>query len=517
MSQVDETKILRGLLVVFLVGVTVALSYFGFTMRNPFLGLLIPLIGIAAWFVGRPTLLFCCILIAKEARLFIPGLPGFLDVSMILQCLLIGWVLLDVSIKKQPRPFSSEKKDIWLAVFALNLLLIMWVRGAGFALLGSSVFGGTGYVVLLLTLLFYFSAVRVKLDTRHVKILLWCVLIGSLVPALVEIFSSISPGSVQWTHSFIKLKAEMSTEELIAKGKTVRWSTFSNVSLALLPIAYVWMKNARWRILIVLFAGYLMAMTGFRNRVFQVGVVVLLAEVLFSKDRAKTLLMLLVVGIIGLGILMVLAPHLPLAVQRAVSMIEFIPVDPDVALRAQGSSDFRFDLWRDYCIPNASQYLLIGRGIAHDITDYAWLQAGWYSSPEFFYYMGNYHSGPFSLLLDTGLVGTVSFTLFFFYVVCDSWRVVQSYASHQDTIMVRYYVFLTVLMTYRFFGFYFVFGDVRASTFGLLVIAAQLRILKKNFLMESPPKAGVEIVQNVKPVQNTSFKSINLQVDQGKK
>jgi len=35
-----------------------------------------------------------------------------------------------------------------------------------------------------------------------------------------------------------------------------------------------------------------------------------------------------------------------------------------------------------------------------------------YGTAEFYNFMGRYHSGPFSLLLDFGLLGTISFTAF---------------------------------------------------------------------------------------------------------
>jgi hypothetical protein len=260
---------------------------------------------------------------------------------------------------------------------------------------------------------------------------------------------------------------------------------------------------------LIFIALVLVGMTGFRSRMFAVTVLIFITSTYYSKKRAKTIFLWMLAGLAMFGFLMIAAPMLPRAIQRAVSFIPFIPVDLGVVERAAGSSDWRFELWRDYCIPNVPKYLLIGRGIAHDITSFAWLQYSWYHSSEFFYYMGKYHSGPFSLLLDYGLPGTISWVSFFLLVISDAWKTVRRYAVHQDSLAARYYVFLTILMTYEVFNFFVIFGDVDSGLFRFLATAAQLRILKKNFLMESLPVADVKAVKSVKPGQSASLKPQN--------
>ncbi len=496
-SNSSEINIRRGLLTFFLILVSVILVWFGFSRNMPLVGLLIPFIAIANGLISRPVFLFTLVLFCAKARLMIPGLPGLLGVSELFQILLIGWTLLDIAIRHQKRPNSfCRNPDIWLMFFLLNTMLIMSVRGSGFALLGSRTYGGTGYLAIFLSIVFYFSVIRIRLVDKQVKILLWILLAGTLVPALVQFLSSHFPSGLAWTMAFVQANIEQVAQEQITEGGFARWNTLSMVSYALIPIAYllIRLKNIRFIFFILIFL--LVGLAGFRSRIVQAGAAVFFVGLYFSKNRMRTLMGWALAGVLAFGVLMIMTPMLPPAVQRSLSFIPFLAVDFDVAKAATGSSSWRFDLWRDYCLPNVPQYLLIGRGVAQDISQFAWLQSGWYEGAEFFYYMGRYHSGPFSLLLDFGLAGTISFTWFFLAVIIDGWKTTRRYAVHQNSLAARYYAFLTIWMSIEVFAYYFIFGDVRANLFSMLMIAAQLRILKKNFLMESPPEAGMPEVRS---------------------
>lgn len=493
----DATKLQHLLLVGFLILATLGLVHFGFIRNMPVLGLLIPVIGIVSWIISRPALLFCSVLLVENAQLLIPGVTATIGVSELFQVLMLAWAVSDVSIRHQKRPFSFQRSpDLWMILFALNMAMIMMVRGSGFAIFGGSVYGGTAYLSMFLSISFYFLAVRIRLSDRYVRVLLWMLLAGALIPPIVQGAVVFLPAGAGWMEKFVAVNAEAVQREQLSESGIVRWSTLAPVAYALVPVAYVLCRRKDSRFVLIALAFVLVGMTGFRSRIFQIGALVFFAGLIFSKNRKKTLVLWILAGLAVFCLLMITAPILPRAVQRGISFIPFVPVDADIAERAALSSTWRFELWRDYCIPNVPKYLIIGRGIAHDIAQFAWLRSSWYGSSEFFYYMGRYHSGPLTLLLDLGLPGAVGFTLFFLYTVKDGWTTVRRSASKQDTLIARYYIYLTLLMSFEVFYYYFIFGDVRSGLFRLLVIAAQLRILKKNFLMEDSPKVNVQVVES---------------------
>lgn len=492
-SGFNELKLIRALVTGGLLAASVILGYFAISQGNFVIGLLIPLIALVSFFIGRPALLLIAVFFINYARFKIPGLPSALGVLQLSQVLLIGWAVLDISIVKQKHFFSYNRSpDIWLIVFGINLFLLMAVRGVGFAKTGGAVYGGAEYIAMVLTLLFYFAAVRMEWNDLHVKKLLVSLLIGASIPMFTQAALYLFEGGAFYLLKFIDIGTAMGfLEEKYGEEGTVRWGTFSQFAYMLIPIAYIFCKNNKWRVLLLLLAFILVGLTGFRSRMVTVGALVFMTSIYYAKYRIRALVFWALAGVMILGLLMMVTPELPRPIQRTLSFIPFLPVDIAVAERAANSGTWRIDLWRDYCLPNVPKYLLVGRGLSPDISSYAWVQAKWYTSGEFYYYMGRYHSGPFSLLLDFGLLGTVSFTAFFLISIADAWRNTRRYAAKRNTLAAKYYVYLTLLLTYEVFSFYFIFGDVRGGLFRLLMIAIQLRVLKKNFLMESLPEAGV--------------------------
>jgi|GEM_PF-1401998 len=493
----DENKVKRLLLVIFLIATSVFLARFGLVKKMPVIGLLIPLVGVASWLLGRPALLFALVLAVERSGISIPGMPKAIGFAKLFQLLLFGWMLLDVMVRHNRPRFSFRKGiDGWLVVFFLNLLFIMAMRGSGFALLGGSVYGGTYYIGVFITILCYFAAIRARLSDKDVKILLFMFLFATMLPAGVQVLKSLVPSAAGGLARYIGVSAVEQSDSISTDNVIQRWSGFISLSQALVMIAYVFFKKISTRLLLIVLACGLVSMSGFRSSLIQTAMLIFFVSVYYSKQRGRAVFRWIIAGVLGWVFLMMITPSLPLPTQRSLSFIPFLPVSAEVAVNAESSSDFRFEIWKQYCIPNVPKYLLIGRGLAHDITQYAWLTSRWYGSLEFYYYMGSYHSGLFSLLLDYGLLGLVSFTLFFLLVAGDAWRTTRRYAAHQDTLCARYYVYLTILMTYEIFNYFFIFGAVLSSLFRMLMIAAQLRILKKNFLLESLPAAGMPEVRS---------------------
>ncbi|VGO12147.1 hypothetical protein PDESU_00698 [Pontiella desulfatans] len=482
-QSVDAERIKRSLLVLFLIAVSVYLSWFGLSKNLPWMGLLIPALGVVTALISRPAALFILILFIRSGNFMVPGLPGTLTLARLMLLMMIGWAMVESALRQEKAKNSYVPgMDFWMGVFLLDIFLIMAVRGAGFRMLGGSSYGGATYVGLIAAILFYYSVVRIRLSDQHVKLVLMGIVIASILPMAVEILVYHFPGQSWWLTSYFDVAPEYALGQKGMEGGVERWGTFSNFAFALIPIIYVLCRNAKLRFILIVLAVLLVGMTGFRNRVLKVGTLIFFASMYYSKNRMKTFMGWVLVGVAGLVVLVIAAPYLPPAMQRAVSFLPFLEIDFDVARTATGSATWRFDMWKEYCIPNVPKYFFVGRGLSRDITSFAWLSSSWYGTYEFYYHMGRYHSGPFSLLLDYGLLGTVSFTVFFIMVVVDGWKTVKQYAMHLDSFAARYYVFLTLLMTYNLVAFYLIFGDVDSQLLDLLLIAAQMRILKKNFL-----------------------------------
>ncbi len=495
-GQVDETTMRRGLLTLFLAAVAVFSAWFGMSRGIPAIGLLIPAVAILCGLLDRPVLIFILVQFVSISKLTAPGLPSSFPLSRIVLMLLVAWALVDIALKKQPRPFSYRPNvDKWMWVFALNILLIISIRGSGFAFMGGSVYGGAAYLGLWLSIFYYFSLVRIQLAEKDVKKLIFIMLTAACIPMAAEVLLYVREGAALVLTKYIAVSSNYALEEKYATTGVVRWGSFYLLGAGLITAAFVFRTKKTTKLVLIGAALLLTALTGFRNILGSAVILIVWLGFYFSKNRMKTFLLLGVLGLFGLGLLMITAPMLPRSAQRAVSFIPGISVNEEVSSHGESSTKWRVDMWRDYCIPAVPKYLLVGRGMARDITAYAWLSSQWYGTAEFFYYMGAYHSGPFNLLLNYGLPGAVSFIAFFLLTIIDGWKTVRRYASRQDSLLARYYIFLTIQMTWSIISFFLIFGDVSEALLPLLVMAAQMRILKKNFLMESLPAADVKAAE----------------------
>jgi len=193
----DDIKIRRGLLTGLLILASVFLARFALIQGNWLIGFLIPGILILSLLMARPALLLILVFFVTTAGLKIPDLPESIRVSHILQVVVVGWMLLDGSLQKSRGPLSYKTvPDIWLIVFMVNMLFIMFIRGAGFSIFGSSVYGGAGYVILALAIIFYFSAVRISFLSGHVKILIWAIFSAAIVASIIQILVYFYAGGV---------------------------------------------------------------------------------------------------------------------------------------------------------------------------------------------------------------------------------------------------------------------------------------------------------------------------------
>src|SRR5829696_6746520 len=94
-----------------------------------------------------------------------------------------------------------------------------------------------------------------------------------------------------------------------------------------------------------------------------------------------------------------------------------LPLDIDAAARhdAQASLDWRLDMWKTL-VPEIPRYFWIGKGYALSPTDVYFTneatRRGLMKGYEAAALVGDYHSGPLSVLLPFGIFGMIAFVWF---------------------------------------------------------------------------------------------------------
>src|SRR5205085_2863821 len=130
--------------------------------------------------------------------------------------------------------------------------------------------------------------------------------------------------------------------------------------------------------------------------------------------------MLILILLCGAAIFPV-ANRLPLNVQRTLSVLPGVKIDPIARLDAEASSEWRLNIWR-HLVPQIPHYLLVGKGLGFSGSD---LQSLVTVSPntglgdadvEGIELVADYHNGPLSVIIPFGIFGSLGFL--WFLVAC---------------------------------------------------------------------------------------------------
>jgi O-antigen ligase len=153
----------------------------------------------------------------------------------------------------------------------------------------------------------------------------------------------------------------------------------------------------------------------------------------------------------GGGLVTVFATRLPLSVQRSLTVLPFIQLDPLARMSAQISSDWRLQMWREV-VPQIPQYLLIGKGYAFSATEQAQMMTR--HSEEATELVGNYHNGPLSVILPFGIFGSIAFVWFLvagIRVVYDNYQFGDPAYHHANAFLFAFFV-VKVIFFFAVFG-----------------------------------------------------------------
>ena len=484
-QTMDEVRLKKGLLTVFFFVLAILFPFLGLKFHQPLFYVLIFCLPVVGWFLSTPAVLIVSIFLVGYTHFTPPGFPGKLTGLNILQAVAVAWSIFTIPIIGRKRR-KMDVASIFIILFLINMCMIIGVRGFGIASLGGTQFGGMHYFYLSIPIFFFLSASNFSLKQKHVSLIFWCAVIGPMVPFVLQHCMYAGWGIGYTLGKYFGLSVAMANDAMMASGNTeeVRWVHGANFSQALLMCALVfpavWKRRVLWAVLMAISVSVVLV-TGFRNALVTLGVIFLWWYIYRAKKRMMMFVVFLMAGVLGWVLALIIVPYLPWAAQRALSFLPLMEARvsfPDVISDARRSIDFRVEIW-GYAWANISEYLLVGRGLMMDVTGWAWLQQSWYGRPEFFFAGHAYHSGPLSLLVDFGIPGTIAAVGFMCAVCVDAWRGVRSFCGEKNDFLSLFYVFLSIKITYLSIAFFLIYGDVRSSIPGIIMLAVLLKLLRK--------------------------------------
>jgi hypothetical protein len=344
--------------------------------------------------------------------LYLPGFPNSIDLYHVSVAAMLP-VLFAAGCIKSPASRNSLLLKALAVMLLCTVAATIYVRGLGFAFTGGEISGGAPYVQIALALFLFLFSDSINFEQRHWK---WMVILFyalGFLPALADIAFLASGGQLSLQYMFVRSDAASLTGNLAQilgrTGGVFRLHASKNLAyvlvlaLALLPYRRkgkigIWISGG----LALLFVG----LSGQRQPVLFFLVMIPLL-MFFSTGRVPLrLLMCYLAGLILLCLFMAnWGSVMPLAIQRALSWLPFADISYVAERSAQGTIQWRFEVWHRLVSDYLPEYWLIGRGFGFATQEMLSFRP--LESVEWAILTHNYHSGPLTLLVDLGIFGLV--------------------------------------------------------------------------------------------------------------
>lgn len=442
--SVDQTRLSRLLVSVVLFVITILAATYVIKTGNRLYMIAVVVLPFAIMLSNRLDVAYVLMLLFGATGIGLPG-AAHVPISWLMLLLMVGILFLNILMARSRDSIGKKAEGVkWLKAFAVIIIVLMIVRGAGIRALGGQTWGGTPYLVMLSGFAFYALGIpSITISRSQVK----TVVIGGALLGCIG--------------AFLRYRGfgEGENELLVGESRAL-W--LRPLIMGVLPLVFIGFKPKFRALSILLFVCCLglVMLTGFRSRF-----VMLLAVAFgycFFKSKNK---FGLVSGAIALGcvlwfVVVLISSSLPASMQRAVSFVPGATIDFKVAENAAHSVDWRVEIW-GHAMNDLPEYWLLGRGVAFDVMSAVQelgLEAGLGGSFQA-YHTHTYHSGPITLLIDFGIPGLVIYLGFMIFILKKSWVIAKEAAPINDWKH-QYLLFLCVQQIWLVFTFWFIFGDV---------------------------------------------------------
>lgn len=379
--------------------------------------------------------------------------------------------------------FTMIPEINWAVLSILGVTVVTaWLRGGfGVRSLGGESYGGKGYFYILAAVAGYFALVSRRVQPQQVN------LFGGLfflsgVSALIPNIAYVAGPSLEFLFYLFPLEfvvdqalADVSIGRHYSRifGLTVVSQALCGFLLARYGLRGVFDISKPWRLGLMVLALVASLYCGFRS-IFILFALTIAAQMYFEGlFRSRYLVPLAGAALLGLALLIPVASRLPLPVQRTISFLP-VTIDASIQLNTEGSSAWRFEMWRNV-LPMVPQYLFLGKGYAQDPAELNFMQEnirrGYLKGYEPAMFSGDYHNGPFSVIIPFGLWGVAAFGFFIVVSLRYLYRVYRTGNPEFkaiNTFLLAYFVARIVHFCFVFGAFYTEIG-ILVSLIGLSV------------------------------------------------
>ncbi len=455
-------------LVLFSIAIPLALVL-GLFLATPYRSNSILLVGVVLAVLSGPLFLrwhHPFLIFAWNASVSLFFLPGRPQLWMLFAAISLAITFLGCILNKEQK-FQHIPAITWplIALMGITLLTAKLTGGIGLRSLGGTQYGGKGYAYIVAAIVGYFALSSVRIPAAQAQRYTLLFLISGVGLAVSNLAYLAGPN---FWFLFYVFPADMAIAQALDDYNPYYSITrITGLGFAAVAVCHVFLLrygirgllevNKPWRLLLFLVAFVASLAGGFRSALVLVVLVFAVQFFIEGLHRTRFVLVLIIGGVLGMAALIPVVSKLPMAVQRALSIVPFLPVDPFARIDAQGSLDWRLEMWK-LVLPEVPRYLWLGKGYAINPTDMYLAQESWrrgIGNPyEGILIGGDYHNGPLSLIIPFGLPGVLAFV----FVLIAGGRVLYRNWKYGDPALRNINTVLFSLFITKVIFFFGIFG-----------------------------------------------------------
>ncbi|MCC6233433.1 MAG: O-antigen ligase family protein [Verrucomicrobiales bacterium] len=360
------------------------------------------------------------LIVAWNSALVIFFLPGRPTLAMALVALCLLMAVVNRAMVRQPLMLPARSITAPLLVLGAVVFLTAAISGGvtGRAF-GGEMWGARRYAATVFGIIGFFALASRPVPVERAGLLTALFFLSAVTSALGDLAYSMG-----WEYLFLILSTDVAILQAASEyfGSFVRltgvcWAAWAVFNFLLMRYGISGLldftRPHRLILAIAAFAGTMLG--GYRSYIVLSALLIGILFLLEGLHRTKVLAVAIALGALTLGLVLPNVRSLPLAFQRSLSILP-VDIDPVAKHDAQGTLDWRFEMWKAV-IPEVPQYLLIGKGFAYSGTDYYLTQEAFRrglirASYEDTIISGNYHNGILTLIIPFGIWGVLAFIWF---------------------------------------------------------------------------------------------------------
>jgi hypothetical protein len=393
---------------------------------------------------------------------FLPGKPN-VWLPMVVLSLTIS--VLQRALNKDMH-FIRAPQITWpfLVLVAVVIGTAKLTGGIGLKSLGSDVEGGKKYVTLLVGILGYFALTARRIPVHQAGLYVGLFFLGGCFSVIGD-FISFVPSAISFIFWFFPPNSYAfgggGDANLRFAGLCVASSAVFSFMLAKYGIRGIFLSGKLWRPFFFMLFSTCLLFGGFRSAVIACVMLFVIQFYLEGLHRTNLLPVFLFFGFLLAVAIVPLANKLPYTFQRSLAFLP-LNISSDARLDAQGSEDWRLEIWKAE-VPEIPAHLLLGKGYALTQADldsatasfHAISAEDWGSAVA-----GDYHSGPLSVILPFGIWGVIALL---WLMSAGGWALYNNY-RHGDPALRTVNSLLFASLLTNIFCYMFIFGALENET-----------------------------------------------------